>query len=197
MNPRNVENVPLETPARIVSELTSRGYNADREAVTLLAGADDPDAAVEEAIERAPEEALKLSADHVERVLEEFTRNRDANGSRNTSTSTGRETGNDTTKASGSPGETKGVKKDGTAGAQSDSEESGSPGESVTEVSRPDESVRDPNLDARSLDISGDITGQSTGTGEYEDFVSVFRDRFKRLSRQLRGRVNARPTSAV
>jgi Archaeal DNA polymerase II, small subunit/DNA polymerase delta, subunit B len=46
-------------------------------------------------------------------------------------------------------------------------------------------------------DVSWDVTGESTGTGEYGDFVSVFRDRFERLSGQLRGRVNARPVEAV
>src|SRR6056297_2990229 len=66
-------NVPLETPARIVSELTSRGYNADREAVTLLAGADDPVAAVEHAVDEAPADALTLTADHVRTVLADAT----------------------------------------------------------------------------------------------------------------------------
>jgi len=41
------------------------------------------------------------------------------------------------------------------------------------------------------------MTGQSTGTGEYGDFVKVFRDRYEKLSKQLRGRVNHRPTDAV
>jgi len=50
---------------------------------------------------------------------------------------------------------------------------------------------------ANSFDIIGDITGQSTGTGSYDDFVSVFRDRYERLSSHLRGRVNHRPTQAV
>ncbi|MFC4552122.1 DNA-directed DNA polymerase II small subunit, partial [Halorussus sp. GCM10023401] len=57
-------------------------------------------------------------------------------------------------------------------------------------------SSRNPRFDPET-DIDGDVTGQSTGTGEYDDFVQVFRDRFKRLSKQLRSRVNARPTSAV
>ena len=44
-------------------------------------------------------------------------------------------------------------------------------------------------------DVSGDI--QSTGTGEYGDFVSVFRDRYERLADLLAGRVNHRPAGAV
>lgn len=46
-------------------------------------------------------------------------------------------------------------------------------------------------------DISNDITGNSTGTGEYSDFVAVFRDRYQQLSRVLHSRVNSRPISAV
>jgi len=49
----------------------------------------------------------------------------------------------------------------------------------------------------QSVGIDGDMTGQSTGTGEYGDFVSVFRDRYEKLSGKLRGRVNHRPTDAL
>lgn len=48
-----------------------------------------------------------------------------------------------------------------------------------------------------SPDIDGDITGKSTGTGEFDDFVAVFRDRYDRLSRLLRGRLNHRPAEAI
>jgi DNA polymerase II small subunit len=186
--------VPLETPARIVSELTSRGYNADREAVTLLAGADDPDAALDAVVERAPEDALILSSDHVERVLEEVA----GDGNDDSSVSTGPKNGNNSQAETPSPDETKGVEENDEDGhVRGDASTDSDPGDGVTDVSRPDESVRDPNFDARSLEIEGDITDESTGTGEYEDFVSVFKDRFERLSKQLRSRVNARPTSAV
>ena len=53
----------------------------------------------------------------------------------------------------------------------------------------------DPSL--RSIEVAGDVTGRSTGTGEYGDFVTVFRDRYEKLSKQLRGRVNHRPAEAV
>jgi DNA polymerase II small subunit len=56
---------------------------------------------------------------------------------------------------------------------------------------------RDGDTSQRSVEISGDVTGDSTGTGEYADFVSVFRDRYDRLARKLRGRVNHRPTDAI
>lgn len=53
------------------------------------------------------------------------------------------------------------------------------------------------NTGRPALDISNDITGNSIGTGEYSDFVAVFRDRYQRLSRVLQSRVNSRPISAV
>jgi DNA polymerase II small subunit len=53
----------------------------------------------------------------------------------------------------------------------------------------------DPSL--RSVGLGEDVTGESTGTGTYEDFVSVFRDRYEQLSGQLRGRVNHRPAEAI
>ena len=45
--------------------------------------------------------------------------------------------------------------------------------------------------------IENDVTGESTGTGEYDEFVRVFRDRYDRLSGQLRGRVNHRPAESI
>ncbi len=45
--------------------------------------------------------------------------------------------------------------------------------------------------------IDNDVTGRSTGTGEYADFVSVFRDRYERLAGMLRSRVNHRPAAAI
>ena len=61
--------MPLETPARIARELAQRGYNAEREAVTLLAGATDPATALDAAVETAPDDALRLTADHVRSAL--------------------------------------------------------------------------------------------------------------------------------
>jgi len=153
----------METPARIVRELTSRGYNADREAVTLLASAPDPAAALERAVESAPENALKLSAEHVRRTLD------------------GDAAGRSNPPVSGGDGE-----------ANPDAR-----GEAVAVETEGSTAVASRSTGSRSIDIEGDVTGESTGTGEYQDFVSVFRDRFKRLSGQLRGRVNARPTNAV
>ena len=195
---------------RVVRELTSRGYNADREAVTLLAGADDPVEAVDRAVEAAPEDAATLSVEDVRAVLdgdsapdptgtneasasptgqaEQSTTSRRAQPSQGqTSSSTGGNSTVEATTEATTPDEAKGVK----SGAQ---DESTRPASSD---SRGADGSRAANADLRSVDIEGDITGESTGTGEYKDFVSVFRDRYDRLSKQLRGRVNHRPTSAL
>ena len=42
------------------------------------------------------------------------------------------------------------------------------------------------------LTISGDITGKSTGTGSYDDFVTLFRDRYTKLANMISGRVQHR-----
>ncbi|WP_435196966.1 DNA-directed DNA polymerase II small subunit [Natronomonas sp. EA1] len=151
--------MPLETPARIVQRLTSHGFNAEREAVTLLANAPDPDAAVALAVEAAPPDALVLRAEHVKQALDSSTGR--------PSISNGDESHANRSKSVDTPPEARG---------------------SFT---------RDSNPEQRSVEITGDITGESTGTGAYEDFVAVFRDRYERLSAKLRGRVNHRPTDAL
>ncbi|WP_049969179.1 DNA-directed DNA polymerase II small subunit [Haladaptatus cibarius] len=168
--------MPLETPARIVRELTSRGYNADREAVTLLANAPDPDGALNEAVESAPEHALKISVEHVRNVL-------DSASSESASSASSLSENGDVSIPDNTPFST------GTKNTESSVHEVTSPVETEGSISR--------NEALQSVGIEGDVTGQSTGTGEYDDFVTVFRDRFQRLSGQLRGRVNARPTNAV
>jgi DNA polymerase II small subunit len=45
------------------------------------------------------------------------------------------------------------------------------------------------------VETSGDVA--STGTGEYRDFVATFRDRYRKLSAHLRGRVNHRPADTI
>jgi len=187
---------------RVVRELTSRGYNADREAVTLLAGADDPVAAVDRAVGAAAEDAATLSVADVRAVLDgddapDPTGAADASESASasteqsppdqTSSSTGGNSTGEAVTETTTPEETKGVD----AGGSDDSRRR------ETTDSGDDAVGRAATADLRSVDVEGDITGESTGTGEYKDFVSVFRDRYDRLSKQLRGRVNHRPTSAL
>jgi DNA polymerase II small subunit len=199
---------------RVVRELTSRGYNAEREAVTLLAGASDPAAAVERAVDAAPDDALTLTTAHVREVLDGATPSAsaaeadassddpaaaettaaetsaaatqsaesepEASTDQTTSSTTSSGDGNDDirTRERTSPVETKGVSEGQNAAGRRDGRD-----------------ARDDSQ--RSVEIDGDITGESTGTGEYADFVATFRDRYDRLSKKLRGRVNHRPTDAL
>ena len=174
--------MPLETTSRIVQELASRGYNAEREAVTLIASASDPNAALENAVERTPGDALRVTADTVREVLEADTKHRNRAGNDvpsadhaaddNPPVSTGTDSEFSPDDGGSSPVETKG-----------------------SSAPKRDSSSRDSSR--RSIDVSGDITGRSTGTGTYADFVSVFRDRFEKLSKKLRNRVNHRPAETV
>ena len=178
--------MPLEGPARIVSELTSRGYNAEREAVTLIASATDPDGTLEAVLETVPENELVVRSGHVRSALEASTTTDGgsptaANGLRSSHATPSVSTGTPPTEArddsSNSPVETKG---------------------SETGSSEPYlDFQRDVDTSLRELEIAGDMTGQSTGTGEYGDFVTVFRDRLERLGSKLRGRVNHRPASSI
>ncbi|MFB6104566.1 MAG: DNA-directed DNA polymerase II small subunit [Halobacteriaceae archaeon] len=162
-----------EAQVWVVRELTSRGYNADRDAVTLLARTDDPAAAVERVVDGVSAETLTVTAGHVRSALDVAETGA---VERDTTASTGGDTTTDPEEGSGPPVEPMGV----------DSGE----GEGVEADDGPDGSTD-------SVTVTGDITGESTGTGEYGEFVAVFRDRYERLAGKLRGRVNHRPTTAI
>ncbi|WP_299236218.1 DNA-directed DNA polymerase II small subunit [Natronomonas sp.] len=211
--------MPQEEPARIARELAAHGYAADREAITLLARAEDTAEALAVAVEATAEGALKLTAADVRAVLTEAPRDgrnpiADAGTAAEPTGDTGEgaapdpdgtdrpdpfvSTGERPEKpnhdSEGVPVETKGVTEEGreptreegapatTAGAEEPSE-----GEATRTV--------DPSL--RSLEVGNDMTGYSTGTGEYDDFVSTFRDRYERLAGTLRGRVTHRNAAAM
>jgi DNA polymerase II small subunit len=153
--------VPLDASARIVQELTAHGYNAQREAVTLIAGSDDPGATVAAVLEAAPEDRLVIDAGLVRSVRSEDT-------DEPTAGSTGSHSAPSAEQNGESPVETKGV-----------------------------EAADRTPASERSIEILGDMTGNSVGTGEYGDFVSLFRDRYEQLAGQLRSRVNHRPTETL
>ncbi|RAW45132.1 DNA-directed DNA polymerase II small subunit [Halorubrum sp. 48-1-W] len=192
--------MPLESNARIVGELASRGYNAEREAVTLLAGADDPTAAIEAVVEVAPDDALRVTTEHVRVALDD----REAAATTTTAGSTAKPAEPDR-----SPVETKGSAvdtgtarvgrtDDGETGDPSDPPSVGAAGPAPLDGSDEHGGTshdRDPSR--RELEVGNDMTGHSTGTGEYADFVRTFRDRYERLSGLLRGRVNHRPAEAI
>ncbi|WP_254272776.1 DNA-directed DNA polymerase II small subunit [Haloarcula marina] len=171
--------MPLSTPARIVGELASRGYNAERAAVTKLADAPDPETALDRALETLPEDALKLTADHVESVLERSKSRADARG---------RPRG----ERDADPAST--VASDPSTSSGTDASPSTDVGGDVPPETTGSRSV---DLSKRAIEVANDMTGHSTGTGEYQDFVTVFRDRYEKLASKLRGRVNHRPTDTI
>ncbi len=192
----------LDASTRIVRALAERGYNAERQAVTLLASAADSQAAIERTLEVVPEDTVVVTVNHVEEALETTQQGRDQlqsstssdagdshefAGERHPSVSTGETTtqstdmGGDVAVETKGSSDGKGAPPGGVGVGPSDGVETESSTDSVRSPVEPE--------------LSGDI--QSTGTGEYTDFVSVFRDRYEKLAAKLRGRVNHRPTDAV
>ena len=222
--------MPLESNARIAKALAERGYNAEREAVTLLAGATDPTAAVAAAVDHAPDDALRITADHVREAISETERSAGSPGKPEQSPVE--------TKGSADPEHTgDGTASEATTGARTAAADTVAPDDDVAAASTtsdapdavpdtaaadavtpdaaaaaPDTAAADPvtadpssptdsgrsrDPDLRDLEVGNDMTGHSTGTGEYKDFVTTFRDRYERLSKILRGRVNHRPAEAI
>ncbi|MEA1930363.1 MAG: DNA-directed DNA polymerase II small subunit [Euryarchaeota archaeon] len=185
--------MPLETPSRIVQALAEHGYNAEREAVTLLAGADDPAAALETVVEATPDNALRVTTATVRQTLKSSPPApdpaavaADSTPSANTSVSTPTKNPEKPAQTTDTPVETEGSSDSATRAATTEERPSSGPnGEGA--------SSRSP----QPAEITGDITGRSTGTGEYKQFVTTFRDRYERLSKLLGGRVNHRPASAI
>ncbi|MFC4990026.1 DNA-directed DNA polymerase II small subunit [Saliphagus infecundisoli] len=207
----------VEGAARIVRELTSRGYNADRETVAMIADSERPAAVLERVLRETPEDALVIRPELVRSARAAVDRAGDGTGGdgRSDRSSDGSErrlgpmpdsgsapedpsvsTGTDPERPSdgggGSPVETKGSEPpdvDGEDRRETESESRVADRETVERetVERGD----------REVEIAGDMTGASTGTGEYRDFVAVFRDRLDRLGSKLKGRVNHRPASAI
>ena len=192
--------MPLERPSRIVRQLTDRGYNAEREAVTLIAEADRPASVLEAAVDAAPADALRITAEHVRTVVDDGatpasdravtapeTGESDPEGDDSGTADSGEDVSEDGA-ATDPPDPT--VSSATTARTEDDAAES-----SAVET----EGSAEPTTDRGppTPDVVGDMTGESTGTGEYGDFVATFRDRYEKLSGLLRGRVNHRPTEAV
>ena len=225
--------MPQETPVRIVTELARRGYNAEQEAVTLLAGADVPEYAVEAVVDHVDDDALRITAADVRAALAGAgSAGSGTAGGDAASAGAGSPAADEHPSVSSGDPRSKSVEAGVEAGSNGGSETgaeaaSRTAGDSTTDSTpRTDASDSTPATDSpatrtddvgdaggggspadaatrtadpslRSLSVTGDVTGQSTGTGEYGDFVTVFRDRYEKLSKQLRGRVNHRPTEAV
>jgi DNA polymerase II small subunit len=244
--------VPLETPVRIVQALADHGYNAEREAVILVADAADPATVIDRVVEAADDDALLITAADVRaaRVAAEATpptatdvaaeravAAESAEGpaatssaspggaSTSTASTTGAESGGnsggdatspvdgadgaaapagatptpdpDPSVSGGDRDRTSGRDRNGTAAEPAGSSLDGGGGFPVETKGSTGTFERTVDESRRSIEVAGDVTGHSTGTGEYDDFVRTFRDRYDRLSGQLRGRVNRRPAGSV
>ena len=184
-------DVPSETPASIVQQLVRHGYNADREAVTVLSRTDNPQLAIEAVLEAIDDDVLRITAEDVRSILADDPVPDPPGVSAAT-------TQNDSTPESvtSSENHSQRARSNGSKPADS-SRASNQPTPSESEITHEsfDRSSSDPSK--RSLSITNDMTGQSTGTGEYKQFVRTFRDRYERLSKLLKGRVNHRPATAI
>ena len=193
--------MPLETPARIVRELARRGYNAEREAVTLLAGASNPAAALDAAVETAPDDALRLTAAHVRATLDAGTDAPPVATPDDPSTDAPPDDTTQHPSVSTPATPTQSSASDADVPVETKGSRAAENGASAPATTTPDGDdpvdTTDSTDPERDVSVAGDITGRSTGTGEYGDFVSVFRDRYETLSGKLRGRVNHRPASAI
>jgi len=202
-------DVPLETHSRIVQALAAHGYNAERAAVTLLAGVDDPQTALEAVVEAVPDDTLRITVKDVRGVLDSEPAPDPAGVESSPPTATPSETPTQPSDRSPStpsvstpePKLKNDLSKNGSAvetegsldGEKTTVDVSTAQSSSDAEPTRNSAASRSP----QPAEISGDITGRSTGTGEYKQFVTTFRDRYERLSKLLGGRVNHRPASAI
>ena len=210
--------VPSETPSRIVQTLARHGYNADREAVTLLARANDPAAAIDAVVSAAGDDTLRITSSDVRACLDSDTVATGATVS--PSTPTTESTATATTTESTTPDSAASTDSQpetpqqpsadtptstATESHQNQQTQSKSPheieGSNATGrkevVGEPTGTARSPDRNPTPAEITGDITGRSTGTGEYSQFVTTFRDRYEQLSKLLKGRVNHRPATAI
>ncbi|WP_435119730.1 DNA-directed DNA polymerase II small subunit [Halolamina sp. C58] len=222
-----------------MEELTSRGYNAEREAVTLLANAGEPELAAEAAAEAAGD-AFVVTSEHAREALDSALLDPapDSEATPDDPTPpdasegapdlaeqapTDMNAGNDPTPAdelltgedgsdgpdvSTGDGESenrqiepgRGVETEGShAGASAGDAGAGDDGGTAAEAGGDSPTAADAVGDRSppAPEIRNDVTGRSTGTGEYDEFVGTFQDRYERLSGLLRGRVNHRPAEAI
>ncbi|WP_144927389.1 DNA-directed DNA polymerase II small subunit [Halorubrum salsamenti] len=185
--------MPLESNARIAKELARHGYNAEREAITLLASASDSAVAVESVVDHAPDDTLRITSDHVRAVTNDHpVSDTDTNASGGDATDSGSRSTHESPPTRNSDESASAA-----STTQSPVEMEGSSSDRGSDSDNTADSAPHHDPDLRELAVGNDMTGRSTGTGEYADFVRTFRDRYERLSKVLRGRVNHRPAEAI
>ena len=198
-----------ETEKEVVETLAEEGLNATPDAVAEILRQEDTDAVVRRLA--ASCDAVVVTREEVRRVTEtdgsdtpDSTSHTDITDESDDSHADTHEESDEREKetvpdppdrppssASGSP----------TLSSESvsDTDSTDSPGNSDTSVTSPSKPSSKPSSNTPTTtrtpseyDVRNDITGESTCTGEYPDFVDYFRDRFNRLSRTLRSRIQPR-----
>ena len=214
--------MPESDRDRILTTLTERGYNADREAVSLLMEREDPVAATEAVLAGLSSEALVVDGAAVRTHLEEASTvsgaaadvprggssaGRDGSQAGFESTADGGDRAASTVDAErpgapvSSPDPEADARPVADADARSDSDAGSRP--TATADARPDgrstgDPLATPRRDgANGVRIHADMTGESTTTGEYRDFLSLFRDRLERLGGIVENRVSPIPARAA
>jgi DNA polymerase II small subunit len=192
----------------VIEHLARRGFNVDPAALERLETAADPKAAVDAAIEAAPHSALKITLEHADAGIEASAdapeptpgptgaESSPSDRQHSSDRQTGTQPSTVDTVDSTSPTSSGGQSPESEAStARTAPEMTGSPDE--TKGSATPNRTADGDRSPVVPEIANDVTGRSTGTGTYGDFVATFRDRYDRLASQLRTRVTHRPTDAL
>lgn len=165
--------------------LARQGYNADREAVTLITSSESPTHVIEAMTDHLPEDTLRVTADNVQDALDRLEIEADT-------------TAPITVDPDNVPAQkSQGSNTDSATERDTIDPEPDSSPETTETSAGPVDRDRSTHSERGSLTITGDITDESTGTGTYETFVQTFQDRYQRLSGQLRGRLNHRPSETL
>jgi len=179
------ENV---TETEVVEGLAEEGLNATPDAVAAITSHDDPAAAVRRLA--ATCDSVVVTREDVRGALEKRTSETASSSPKGTDADTG-DTLSDT--RTDTDTDTGGTRPDASPSASSSSSTSASSSQvpsqsSSSPSSKATTGVRTPS----EVEVENDITGESTCTGDYSDFVGYFRDRFNRLSKKLRSRIQPR-----
>ncbi|MFP4633057.1 MAG: DNA-directed DNA polymerase II small subunit [Halobacteriales archaeon] len=157
-------------PSEVVERLTAEGYNATREAVEALSRMPDADALLASLADEAVESAVLTRED----IGIDSRARSDGERRGDTAAEDDVEAGSDDAVAPS----------DKTRGGQS---------KSTGRLKSRTTGDRQP----REPEVRGDVTGRSTCTGELDDFVDLFRSRYRVLRDVLDGRLSPRTVASV
>jgi len=183
---------------RVVELLADAGLNATPNSVEAILRHDDPSALVERLARDcdAPVVTREHVTEYAEVVVETDDKTTSPPPDRPASTDPSVSNGSSSSsqspeqKESSTPSDPPENSANGGSGTVEKASTSGTPtqSEGTPSPTSTTQSTRSPT----DYEVSGDITGESRTEGEYSDFVGYFRDRFERLSGNLRSRLNPR-----